>query len=89
VEVGQGGTLRTWVAVNFSYEGQPKSPPYLLGIIDLEGADVGLPHFVGGVPMDDFEEIARQVHIGDRVEAIWKESRSGCILDIDYFRPVG
>ncbi len=87
-EVSQEGTLRTWCTVNFSYEGQPKEPPYILGIIDLDGADVGLPHFVGGVDLDDFEEAAKKVHIGGRVRAVWKENRTGNILDIDYFQPV-
>ncbi|OPX40429.1 MAG: hypothetical protein B1H11_00040 [Desulfobacteraceae bacterium 4484_190.1] len=88
VEVSPEGTLRTWCGINFSYEGQPKAPPYLIGIIDLDGTDVGLPHFVGGVPMDDFDEIAKKVHIGGRVKAVWKEKREGNILDIDYFQPI-
>ncbi len=88
VEVSQEGKLRTWVTVNFSYEGQPKEPPYVLGIIDLDGADVGLPHFVGGIPTDDFDEIAKKVRIGGRVKAVWNENRTGNILDIDYFKPV-
>jgi len=88
VEVGQEGVLRTWVAVNFSYENQPKEPPYIIAVIDLDGADVGLPHFVGNVPLDDFEETARKVRIGGRVKAVWKEKREGNILDIDYFEPV-
>lgn len=88
VEVGQEGVLRTWVAINFSYEGQPKEPPYIIAIIDLDGADVGLPHFVGDVPLDDFEETAGKVRIGGRVRAVWKEKREGNILDIDYFHPI-
>jgi uncharacterized OB-fold protein len=88
IEVGQGGTLRTWVLINFSYEGQPKEPPYIIGIIDLDGASVGLPHFVGGVPTDDIEETAKKVRIGGRVKAVWKENREGNILDIDYFQPI-
>lgn len=88
VEVAQEGTLRTWCLVNFSYEGQPKEPPYIIGIIDLDGANVGLPHFVGGVDMDNFEETSKRVRIGGKVRAIWKEKREGNILDIDYFKPV-
>jgi uncharacterized OB-fold protein len=88
VEVGQEGVLKTWVAVNFSYEGQPKVPPYIIAIIDLDGADVGLPHFVGNVPLEDFDETAKKVRIGGRVRAVWKEERSGNILDIDYFEPI-
>ena len=88
VEVSQEGTLRTWCAINFSYEGQPKEPPYIIGIIDLDGADVGLPHFVGGVELNDFEAVAKKIRIGGRVRAVWKENRTGNILDIDYFQPI-
>ena len=88
VEVSQEGTLRTWCGINFSYEGQPKEPPYIIGIIDLNGADVGLPHFVGGVDLDSFEEAAKKVRIGGKVKAVWKENRTGEILDIDYFQPI-
>jgi uncharacterized OB-fold protein len=89
VEVSQEGTLRTWCLINFAYEGQPKEPPYIIGIIDLDGADVGLPHFVGGVKLSDVEEIENSVHIGGRVKAVWRKKREGNILDIDYFKPVG
>ena len=89
VEVSQEGTLRTWCLINFAYEGQPKEPPYIIGIIDLDGADVGLPHFVGGVELSNVEEIGNSVHIGGRVKAVWRKKREGNILDIDYFKPVG
>jgi len=88
VQVSDEGTIRTWVLIDFSYEGQPKEPPYILGIIDLDGADVGLPHFVGGVKLDDVETVAKKVRIGGRVKAVWKENREGYILDIDYFKPI-
>ena len=88
VEVGLEGTLRTWCSVNFSYEGQPKEPPYIIGVIDLDGADVGFPHFVGGVCVDNFEETAKKVRIGGRVKAVWKEKREGNIYDIEYFQPI-
>ncbi len=88
VEVGQEGTIRTWVLINFSYAGQPKEPPYIIAIIDLDGADAGLPHFVGGVDMRDIETVEERVRIGGRARAVWKEEREGYILDIDYFEPI-
>lgn len=88
VQVSDEGTIRTWVLIDFAYEGQPKEPPYILGIIDLDGADVGLPHFVGGVELDDVDKVAEKVRIGGRVKAVWKEDREGFILDIEYFKPV-
>jgi uncharacterized protein len=88
VQVSDEGTIRTWVLIGFAYEGQPKEPPYILGIINLDGADVGLPHFVGGVELDDVETVAKKVRIGGRVKAVWKENPEGHILDIDYFKPI-
>jgi uncharacterized protein len=88
VEVSQEGTIRTWVLINFSYPGQPKEPPYILGIIDLDGADAGLPHFIGGVDATDLASVEKRVRIGGRVEAVWKDSPEGFITDIEYFRPI-
>jgi uncharacterized protein len=88
VEVSDEGTIRSWVLVNFSYEGQPKEPPYILGIIDLDGSDVGLPHFIGGIAGNDLETVASKVRIGGRVKAVWKDEREGYILDIEHFKPI-
>jgi len=88
VQISDEGTIRTWVLIDFAYEGQPKEPPYIVGVIGLDGADVGLAHFVGGVKLDDVETVARQVRIGGRVKAVWKENREGHILDIHYFKPM-
>jgi len=49
---------------------------------------VGLPHFVGGVPVDSFAEKAKKVRIRGRVQAGWKKEREENILDIDHFEPI-
>jgi len=88
VQVKDEGTLRTWAFINYSYVAQPKEPPYITAVIDLDGADVGLSHYVGGVDFSDLEKIKSRVKIGMRVRAVWKEKREGRITDIDYFAPV-
>ncbi len=88
VQVSDEGEIKTWVLINFSYEGQPKEPPYILGIVKLDGADVGLPHFLGGVNMESAEKVAEEIRIGGRVKAVWKEDREGYILDIEHFAPI-
>jgi uncharacterized OB-fold protein len=88
VQVKDEGTLRTWVLINFPYEGQPKDPPYIIGVIDLDGSDNGFPHFVGGLENYTIDHVKKKVWIGMRVKAIWKEKREGTILDIEYFKPV-
>lgn len=88
VEVSDKGRLRTCTICYYSYPGQPRDPPYAIGVIDLDGADTGFMHFVGGVDLSKFEEAKEKLRAGVRVEAVWKEKREGNILDIEYFRPV-
>jgi len=88
VEVKDEGTLRTWAFINYAYVAQPKEPPYITAVIDLDGADVGLSHYVGGVDFSDLAKIKAKVKIGLRVRAVWKEKREGLITDIEYFVPL-
>lgn len=88
VEVSDRGTLRTFTIINFSFTGQVKNPPYIVGVVDLDGADVGFLHFIGGVDLSDLEKAGKELKLGTRVQAVWKEKekREGSILDIDCFR---
>jgi uncharacterized OB-fold protein len=88
VKVSDEGKIRTFALINFSYEGQPKTPPYINGVIDLDGADVGFTHFIGGIDLSDPETVKEKVKIGMRVKAVWKEKREGNIFDIEYFKPI-
>lgn len=88
VQVGERGTIRTWTFITFSFSGQPKKPPYITALIDLEGADTALSHFIGGVDLSDLEKVREQVRIGMKVEAKWRDKREGNIYDIEYFRPI-
>jgi uncharacterized OB-fold protein len=90
VEVRDEGTLRTFTIINYRYTGQPKDPPYIVGVIKLDGADVGFTHFIGGVDLSDIERAGRELKVGTRVRAVWKpkEKREGSIFDIEYFEPV-
>jgi len=60
---------------------QPQSPPFVVGIIKLEGADTGITHLLGEVDLDHIE-------IGMRVKAVFREVPEGNLLDISYFKPV-
>jgi hypothetical protein len=81
VEVSDKGTLLTYTTVHYSEPIQPVEPPFVYGVVQLDGADTGLTHFIGGV---DFEDI----RIGMRVQAVFKEKREGNMLDIKYFKPL-
>jgi uncharacterized OB-fold protein len=83
VEVSNLGTVFTYTVLFRDLEDAPLNPPAILAYVKLDGADGGLVHYVGEVAPD-------AVHIGLRVEAVFKEAaeREGSILDIRYFRPV-
>jgi uncharacterized OB-fold protein len=81
VEVGTRGTLQSYTVVNEATACQPVEAPLIYGIIQLDGADNGFVHMLGGVE-------AEQLSVGLRVEAVFKEERRGSVLDIKYFRPL-
>jgi uncharacterized OB-fold protein len=82
VEVSDKGTLLTYTVVNEPNPCQPVEPPLVYAVIQLDGADNGFVHMLGGVE-------AEQLQIGMRVQAVFKKERVGSILDIKYFRPLG
>lgn len=83
VSVSDKGTLLTYTVVNYTYTPsyQPCEAPYVLGIIQLDGADTGLCHLLG-------EVASSKLKVGLRVQAVFKEKREGSILDIKYFKPL-
>lgn len=81
VEVGNTGTVTTYSVINRFQEFYPMKPPFILGIIQLDGADTGFVHFIGEVTPEN-------VKIGMKVQAIFKEKRIGSILDIKHFKPI-
>ena len=54
--------------------------PLVYGVIQLDGADSGMTHLIGGIDPDAIE-------IGMRVTPVFIENRNGNILDIVYFKP--
>lgn len=80
VEVSPEGTLTAYTIVNHEYSDfyQTKKVPYSVGIIKLDGADTGLCHFIN-------ENDPSKLKIGQRVRAVFKETREASILDIDHF----
>ncbi len=77
IEVGPAGTLVA-LAPASRLQGAPTALP--LGLIRLDGADTALVHFIGEADFD-------ALRIGQRVTAVFAETRGGSILDIAYFQP--
>jgi len=81
VEVANTGTLTTFSVVSSPQPYYPAKPPFIYGVVLLDGADTGLVHLIGGVKPE-------AVKIGMRVQAVFNQERKGSILDIKYFKPV-
>jgi uncharacterized OB-fold protein len=81
VELAPTGTLTTYTIVYRPQPFYPLEPPFVYGIIKLDGADTGLVHFINEVDL-------QKVKTGMRVQAVFKKERTGSILDIQYFKPL-
>jgi uncharacterized protein len=84
VEVSAKGTVTTFCVVNVPFYDQKMEIPYVSATILLDGADIGLMHLIQECPADE-------VHMGMRVEAVWKpaEERTPSLESIRHFRPTG
>ncbi len=80
VDLSGKGTLTSYTVVRYEEPYQPRPVPYAYGVIQMDGADVGLAHILGDVDLD-------KIKVGMRLEPVFKEEREGSILDIDYFKP--
>jgi hypothetical protein len=81
VEVADTGTVTTYTVINSYQPFYAMKPPFVLAVIQLDGADTGLVHFVGDVNPEDMK-------VGMRVGAVFNEERKGSVLDIKHFRPL-
>lgn len=85
VSVGPEGTLETFTQVCFPFidpeTGRRRPVPYVYGLIRLDGANNTLQHFLE-------ETDVSRLRIGQRVAAVFRETRAGTLLDIQYFRTV-
>jgi uncharacterized OB-fold protein len=79
------GTVETFSLCYVTWDMQRLTEPQIPAVIEIDGASkgMGIMHLLGGVEPDD-------VHIGLRVQAVWKppEERQGDITDILYFAPL-
>jgi uncharacterized protein len=80
VRVGDHGVVRSWTWVAEPGAGHPLDRPYALALIQLEGADTALLHFV---EVDGEQDMRTAM----AVRADWRTARSGSILDIRAFVP--
>jgi len=84
VELDGRGVVTTFCIVNIPVIGRDLQLPYVAASIALDGADISI---FGAVQECD----PTKVHMGMRVEAVWKPDgeRTGSFDDVLYFRPTG
>lgn len=79
VEVGTEGEITGFTVVRYKEPYQPKEPPFVIGLVKLDGADTPIAHLIECAP-----EAAR---IGMRVKAVFADEPVNNILEIRHFAP--
>ncbi len=82
VDVGPGGTVKTWAWVQRPREKHPLDLPFAWAVIQLDGADSALLHAVDAGSEADMST-------GMRVTPRWRAVTRGEIHDIECFVPEG
>jgi len=86
VEVGPKGVLKAFTVGYYKLldpsTGKPRPTPFGIGLIQLDGADTLLNHYLE-------ETDITKLRIGLRVEPVWKEQMEGYLTDILFFRAIG
>ena len=85
-EIEPEGTVVSYTVYHIKTRNLP-DPPFVQGIIRIDGAANSFLHFIGGIPFSRPEELESLVQIGMRVGPVWAEERRGDITDIACFAP--
>jgi uncharacterized OB-fold protein len=79
------GTVNTYSLCYVTWDVQRITEPEIPAVIEIDGASPlhGIMHLLGEVDPE-------KVHIGMRVQAVWKpdKERQGAVTDIQYFKPI-
>ncbi len=82
VPVADTGTVRAFTVVHLPIvdpvTGKPRPTPYGMALIQLDGADTTLNHYLAEADLS-------KLRIGARVRAVWREERQGRMSDILHF----
>lgn len=84
VELPGEGVVTTFCVVNVPFLGQRIKPPYVVGYVLLDGADIAFLHLVRGCEPSE-------VRMGMRVRAKWRpqDEWGPSLANIEYFEPTG
>ena len=87
VETNGEGIVESFTVGYQKFRNYP-DPPYVVGVIRVDGSAVSMIHWIAGFDYDHPEDIPEKIQIGMKVAPVWAEERKGDLLDILYFKPV-
>ena len=79
VELPGTGTVTGFTIIRYEEPYQPVTPPYILALIKLEGADSALTHIVKGIQLS-------KMRVGLKVKPVFAKKPPSTILAIDHFK---
>jgi uncharacterized OB-fold protein len=86
VETDGTATLVTYSVALIQIPGLKELYP-TTGMIKVGDSVTNFLHYVAGIEYEERAELADKVKVGMKLKPVWKEERTGDILDIDYFEP--
>ncbi|MBF0227472.1 MAG: OB-fold domain-containing protein [Desulfobacterales bacterium] len=81
IELKNTGKVTGFTIIRYAEPHQPVKPPYILGMILLDGADTPFPHIVKGIPLS-------KMKTGVKVSAVFAKKTTSSIMDIDHFKVI-
>jgi uncharacterized OB-fold protein len=75
------GEVTNFTVVRYNNKHLPRTAPFILAMIKLEGADTPMVHIVEGIKPEE-------VKIGLKVKPVFARETTHTILDIDHFEPI-
>lgn len=81
VDLKNTGVVTGFTIVRYEEPHQPMKPPYILGLVKLDGADTPMAHIIKGVPLT-------KMKTGLKVQAVFAKQTTSTIMDIDHFKPL-
>ena len=78
IEVGPGGIIESWSWVHQPSNHHLIQTPFAFALIKLDGADTAMLHMISDCEKSDLA-------IGNRVKAVWSETPTESIADIQHF----
>ena len=81
VELQNTGEVTNFTVVRYNDKHLPRTAPFILAMVKLEGADTPMVHILEGIKPEE-------VRMGLKVKPVFAKETTNTILDIDHFEPI-